>query len=159
MFDPAPTPPGPQPQQEFLRAFLDQRDISCPCCSYNLRDLKFERCPECNQPLQLQVGLLHPRLAWFIAGLIGIGMNLGFCALILGWVLFILLFKRRSGIPPRSDLVPLALGTVAAALVLWLWVRSRPKLAPKGLSLRWFLALTATAFCFLFTLWFFAVAR
>src|SRR5688572_24753805 len=31
----------------LLRAFLAGRDVSCPNCEYNLRDLAGDRCPEC----------------------------------------------------------------------------------------------------------------
>lgn len=40
---------------EPLRTFLAGRDVPCPVCGYNLRDLEQERCPECGTHVDLGV--------------------------------------------------------------------------------------------------------
>jgi hypothetical protein len=36
-----------------LRDYLASRDVPCPDCAYNLRDLVFPRCPECGLQITL----------------------------------------------------------------------------------------------------------
>lgn len=43
-------PPGPA---DALQVFLASRDVACPHCHYNLRDLNSSRCPECGFELTL----------------------------------------------------------------------------------------------------------
>ena len=74
---------GPSPSAPFetpaegLRAFLAGRDVECPGCGYNLRDLGGSRCPECGDELVLRVGLAEPRQGALIAGLIGLAAGAG----------------------------------------------------------------------------------
>jgi len=68
---------------ELLIRYLADRDVSCPACGYNLRDLTRARCPECDQELALRVGLVESGLAGFIAGLIGLAAGAGFSGLLL----------------------------------------------------------------------------
>jgi hypothetical protein len=42
-----------EPEGERLRWYLAGRDVACPRCRYNLRDLKGRRCPECGLTLNL----------------------------------------------------------------------------------------------------------
>ena len=56
-------------EQAELLAFLRGRDVPCPSCRYNLRDLTRAECPECRQALVLGVGLRDPRIGWFLATL------------------------------------------------------------------------------------------
>ncbi len=51
----------------LLSQFLAQRDVPCPTCAYNLRDLQSAVCPECGETLRLQVGAVTPRI-----GLLGL---------------------------------------------------------------------------------------
>src|SRR5882724_749530 len=69
--------------KELLRAFLVGRDVLCPACGYNLRDLLGERCPECGEEVVLQVGLVEPRHAAAIAGVIGLAAGAGMSGLLL----------------------------------------------------------------------------
>ena len=51
-----------------LVEFLRERDVECPLCGYNLRQLQRARCPECGRDLELRVGLAEPRQgAWLMA--------------------------------------------------------------------------------------------
>lgn len=49
-----------------LLAFLRGRDVLCPVCRYNLRDLTRPECPECRQGLALTVGVTQPQFLWFL---------------------------------------------------------------------------------------------
>lgn len=107
---------------ESLIVWLRERDVECPLCKYNLRNLKEPRCPECGQKLRLGVHLVEPFLkAWILCCVpsclvAGIGLLLltalvakgdapmedfwgvTFCVISLGMVpaaLFILLLRRR----------------------------------------------------------------
>ena len=50
--------------------FLRDRDVRCPLCGYNLRNLTAAFCPECRQPLKLTVGAYELKMGWFIAAII-----------------------------------------------------------------------------------------
>ncbi len=49
-----------------LLEFLRGRDVTCPVCRYNLRDLTRPQCPECRHGLLLTVGVTRPRFLWFL---------------------------------------------------------------------------------------------
>jgi len=55
-----------------LREFLAERDEACPSCSYSLRGLTTDRCPECDEPLVLRVNLAEARLGAWITGLVAL---------------------------------------------------------------------------------------
>ncbi len=57
--------PAPQAMDELLPAYLRHRDVPCPNCSYNLRDLTGTSCPECGQRLELVVDLGSPLLSLY----------------------------------------------------------------------------------------------
>jgi hypothetical protein len=61
----------------LLAAFLADRDLPCPRCGYNLRSLTGGRCPECGDPLQLQVALVEPRMGAYISLLVACCIGLG----------------------------------------------------------------------------------
>ena len=42
-------------QDALLLAFLKDRDVACPLCQYNLRDLTITTCPECGETIELAV--------------------------------------------------------------------------------------------------------
>ena len=52
-----------------LLDFLRDRNVACPHCGYDLRDLTSPTCPECRQDLHLSVGASRVRLAWFLAAI------------------------------------------------------------------------------------------
>ena len=55
---------------EILHSFLRDRDVPCPLCGYNLRNLTGGRCPECGNDLVLRVGVTEPRLGAFLVLLV-----------------------------------------------------------------------------------------
>jgi hypothetical protein len=52
-----------------LLGYLHGRDVPCPLCGYNLRDLTQARCPECRHDLTLTVGVTRPRFVWLLVTL------------------------------------------------------------------------------------------
>ena len=52
-----------------LLEFLRGRDMSCPACRYNLRDLTQPICPECRQRLSLTVGVRDLRIGFLLVTL------------------------------------------------------------------------------------------
>ena len=58
---------GAPDDAELVRAFLKGRDVVCPLCGYNLRDLTETRCPECRKELTLAVSLRELRFGWLLA--------------------------------------------------------------------------------------------
>ena len=70
-----------QSDAALLTAFLSDRDLPCPRCGYNLRSLTGGHCPECGDPLQLQVSLVEPRMGAYISLLVACCIGLGGSAL------------------------------------------------------------------------------
>lgn len=46
---------GQRPHAERVRAYLQDRDVTCPKCGYNLRGVQGTHCPECGSLLDLTV--------------------------------------------------------------------------------------------------------
>src|SRR4051812_39647348 len=76
----------------MLLAYVRDRDVPCPLCKYNLRNLTIPRCPECGQPLTIGVGLKEPFQKAWIALLVATLLPAGPGIVI--W--FILAFVRES---------------------------------------------------------------
>jgi hypothetical protein len=51
-----PTPAASMSEDQLLLAFVQDRDVSCLLCGYNLRALTMPRCPECGNALRSSVG-------------------------------------------------------------------------------------------------------
>ena len=62
---------------ESLRVYLANRDEPCPGCGYNLRGLESRACPECREPLELNVRLAEPNIGRWLATLIGLCVGAG----------------------------------------------------------------------------------
>lgn len=72
----------PSESVDLLLEFLRERDVPCPACGYNLRNLTRSQCPECRKELVLAVGLTKPRFGWFLATITP-GLFSGIAALLL----------------------------------------------------------------------------
>ena len=120
----------------MLTKFVASRDTPCPVCGYNLRGLQGNRCPECGRRLVLAVGTTEPRLAAFIAGLVGLSSGLGFSALLLIYVLFEAMFGRRGFSPSMLEVRCSSWAAVGAAGV-WAWVRVRKRLGRLREAAKW----------------------
>ncbi len=86
----------PNDADALLVAFLRGRDVACPRCAYNLRDLARPVCPECEEPLRLHVTAYKPHLAWLLLTL----APGAFCAI--AFVIFVALCIVFG--PPRGDI-------------------------------------------------------
>src|SRR3954447_11182572 len=82
---------------ELLRLYLADRDVACPQCKYNLRNLIGTRCPECGEQLQLRVTPVEPRQAAPIAGLILLAAGGGMNGMLLIYVIMEALSRRGGG--------------------------------------------------------------
>ena len=74
----------------LLLEFVQGRDIPCPACRYNVRDLTAAVCPECGSTLRLQVGTPTPHFGLILllmgplVAVAGIGLFFGIVILIQG---------------------------------------------------------------------------
>ena len=127
-----------RPAPDLLRAFLAGRDVPCPNCDYNLRDLPGDRCPECGLELALRIQLAEPRLAAFLTGLVGLSAGAGFNALIfLYWLMITWRLGWRGNFETFIIVDLISLGVMAAATYAWL--RSRGRLRTLSPVARWVL--------------------
>lgn len=90
--------------ETLLLAFVQGRDVECPRCGYNLRDLKKPVCPECREELTLTVGLTKMHFEWFIVTLIP-GVFSGICAFILAIPMILVPLFGQSPAPKEFVLL------------------------------------------------------
>ncbi|MEO1008619.1 MAG: hypothetical protein AAFX79_08635 [Planctomycetota bacterium] len=126
-------PPVPD---ELLVGYVRARDVPCPTCGYNLRDLATPTCPECGEGLVLRLGATTPRTALLVAGLAPILMSAGFCGILLLYLGFLAAFRGGPGLGP-AEVVPLVLGLVALLPVARVWARRWHGLRRAPLVRRW----------------------
>ena len=133
--------------------------MACPGCGYNLRGLTSDRCPECNQRLVVGIALAEPKQRAFIAGLLGISLPLGFCVMLLIWVVYMILDRGGPGGPAFREIVPILLGAVIGGSLLGGWLMFRRAILRCSLTIRWTLAVVVTVIATLGPLWFMATVR
>ena len=108
---------------DLLPQFLAGRDVPCPQCGYNLRDLAGDRCPECGEPLVLRVNVSEPKQAWLLVGLIGLSAGAGFNGLLLLYVVVQLIMHHGFG-PMLTFVVVNAIGLLAMAAFIGAYLRA-----------------------------------
>jgi hypothetical protein len=149
---PADTGAGPE---SHLRTFLAARDVSCPACGYNLRDLQTDRCPECGDQLLLRIGLVEPRQGALIAGLVGLaaGLGLGGLLLIYGVIIAFVMRQGPGGLQRFFVVNSVGFAVHAGALGLWIyyWNRIRRLSTPVRRILVLLCAAMPIAFIVVFT--------
>ena len=55
--------------ERLLLTWLEDRDVPCPRCQYNLRNLSTAVCPECEEPLMLSVANRPHNIIWLLLAL------------------------------------------------------------------------------------------
>lgn len=104
-----------------LLAFLQTHDVSCPFCRYSLHRLSQPRCPECNQPLELSVGISEMRMAWFLAS-IAPGIFSGLCGFFLLMPISYALITNSGPVPGGIILLD-AFGLASGAFAITVMFR------------------------------------
>ncbi len=110
-------------EQQFLQAFLAERDQPCPACGYNLRNLPSSRCPECGEELRVTIGFVEPRQAAVLTGLIGLASGLGLSGLLLFYATIMIIREWRFRSFAAHFIVINGIGFLlfAGLMGLWLW--------------------------------------
>ncbi len=89
---------APVDADTILLDFVRERDVPCPACRYNLRNLVRPVCPECKETLALQVGYARLAIGIFVMTMAP-SIFSGICA---GFVTVIFFVK---GMPPIEFLL------------------------------------------------------
>lgn len=82
----------------MLLQFVRERDVHCPRCDYNLRNLTQPMCPECREELRLTVGVRRTQIGWLVAALAP-GIFSGIAAFFLAGGLVM------AGLSPRGKII------------------------------------------------------
>jgi hypothetical protein len=111
-----PTSPRDADEVNLLLQFVHERDVECPRCGYNIRNLTQPICPECREELLLKVGVLKIKLHWLLLTLAP-GF---FCAIVMGiFVVMTLRFGPPGGMPLEGVLIMCFIGASGLAAVLF----------------------------------------
>ena len=114
----------PADEHELLVHYLANRSTPCTRCRFDLRDVREPRCPECGEPIRLQVGAARPLIWWFIVA-IAPGIFSGIAASILAIPMTVSLVLGLPGnIPPEiwfAESVGVVSVLLLAALLQWRW--------------------------------------
>lgn len=132
---------------DHLRRFREHVadvDVDCPGCGYNLRGLTWPVCPECKQDLELRVGLMEPKLGAFIFGLVALAGGVGFHAMLLGYLCWLVAIRSRTGFPSEATVVVIVAIAMFTAL-MFLWISQRRRLRRLRIGPRWTLGVVAWA--------------
>ncbi|MFG0305163.1 MAG: hypothetical protein ACF8Q5_02975 [Phycisphaerales bacterium JB040] len=147
----------PDDDREILARYLATRDVACPACGYDLRELVSPRCPECGAELELRLTLARPRQGVYINGIVALGAGVGFHALILAYIGWYYLTDGYFG-PGLLQCVPLLVGLAVEGPALVVWTRSWMALQRRAGAPGW----TLVGVCWIVTVasafWFFAWA-
>ncbi|MFI4882220.1 MAG: hypothetical protein ACIAQU_06505 [Phycisphaerales bacterium JB064] len=106
----------------FLREFVSGRDVPCPSCSYNLRDLTSAVCPECGEALALRLQAEHPRVSVLVLGLLPLAMAFGFFTIITLFVIGISIW--HDDWPPLGYWVAAPLIGSIFGVMTFAWVKN-----------------------------------
>ncbi len=122
----------------ILNDVLDRMSADCPVCRYELRGLTGSLCPECGSELRITIGLVEPRQAAYVTGIVGLASGAGFSLLILMWVGWSI--SQRNGGPDLRDIVILGIQAIIEIPLLFAWIRLRGWLRRRSPATRWVLA-------------------
>src|SRR5688572_19832977 len=78
------TPPDSPGELDLLRAYLRERNVTCPACGHNLRGAAHFACPECGARLDLRVTSMDMPHKWWIICVLAFALPLGLFAALAG---------------------------------------------------------------------------
>jgi hypothetical protein len=120
-----------QTDQTHLMSWLEGRDVKCPVCEYNLRDLKGPVCPECSAPLVLSISSSNHNPGPWITAMLSVALGAGFDGVVTV-ILTVALISDPPKAPAEWMHVALLYGTFlgltllsASALILMYRTRRR----------------------------------
>ena len=121
--------------------FLEERDVPCPFCGYNLCNLTDHDCPECGHRLRLTVGVHDVRFGWFLAAVTP-SLVSGVSALSLLVLMMAAIVTGGGPLPPVLFLLVLLgvlSGVVAIVLILrrHRFIQLRPQVQRRWAALAW----------------------
>ena len=118
---------------KLLIQFVAGRDMPCPRCDYNLRDLITDRCPECGDQLMLKVNRVEPRQGPLIAGLVGLSAGAGMGGMMLIFAVVMILHQGRIDRSDWSFIEVNSGGFVIEGVAVLLWLGRWKRLGQKPL--------------------------
>jgi len=123
----------------LLRQYLGSRDVPCPHCQYNLRNLTNDVCPECGEQITLRLQALDPRQAAAIAGLVALSAGAGLNGLLLIYWAAVMIFYDRNYGGWWKFLAINAIGFVVLGALLALWLIKWKQIRRLAKNQRWLL--------------------
>ena len=131
----------PEDADPMLTAYLAGRDVPCPQCGYNLRDLVGNRCPECGDELALRLGLAEPKQKLLITGLVGLSAGAGMSGLLLIYLVIQMHRDNSDGFFERRFALLNAGGLLVEGIAVAAWLSRWRLIRRAGLGMRAALAL------------------
>jgi hypothetical protein len=103
--------------EQMLSEFLRDRDVACPRCGYNLRNLKQSACPECGDAIRIGVLVDSLPTGWLILALIPVAVGLGIAFL----SLIIVVAEPEARSVAATTII--AFGVLDFCIIAWLCAR------------------------------------
>lgn len=127
-------------QNASLLAFIRETDARCPSCSYSLKGLDQDRCPECGVTLRLS--LVRAARPWlWVYGLIGLIVVGAMLALALGSLVVMVVVREWFQYPVAALFGAVLLAAVAAqSFMLARWIGRRDDVSPMGAAIAWIIS-------------------
>ena len=129
-------------ETRLLLSFVRDRDVLCPLCGYNLRNLTRPQCPECREELALAVSVRNLRFGWLLATITP-GIFSGIAAALL-LIPMVVETVRGRGSPPWFIVGFDAFGWLSGIFVLLL-IKYRFAFLAQRLTMQWTWAALAWA--------------
>jgi len=136
----------PANESALLHLYLADRDVPCPQCKYNLRNLTTDICPECGEKIALRVHFVEPRQAAPIVGLIALSAGAGFNGLFLALIVYDNWRRGRGYSGPQDFMIFNACGLVIISGFAAGWIHFWKNLRKSRMRWAWaFAAMAVTA--------------